>query len=380
MSKIALVHDYFIQQGGAERVAAELYRVLNAPDVFTTVALPDGLPPALSQTQIRTSWMQRLPAIRRMHRIYFPLYPFAVRALNLKSYDLVVSSSSGYAKGVRSGGNATHVCYCHTPMRWIWRYRDYVARERFGRLTRLVLPMFLNGLRMWDKRAAREPDQFVANSHIIAERIWDVYKREAIVIPPPIDVNRFRLSYKSDDYYLVLSRLVSYKNIDIAIEACKLLNRRLIVIGDGPDRARLESFSSPLVTFAGRICDTEVEKYVAGCRALLLPGEEDFGMAPLEVAAAGKPTVALRAGGAIETIVDGSTGVFFDASAPKSMAEAIERCENVSWSAALIRRHACNFDAAVFRQRFLELLQSLGATVPDVPKCKNVPVPIASGP
>src|SRR5213080_652857 len=188
---------------------------------------------------IRTSPMQRLPAMDRRFRHYFMLYPFAIEHFDLSPYDLIFSSSSGYAKGVRRRRNAIHVCYCHTPMRWVWRYDDYVERERFGAGARALLPIALWGLRKWDLRAARQPNYYIANSRLVARRIKEIYGREAFVIPPPIDVDRFQMSPHIEDYYLVLSRLVPYKRIDLAIEACNRLGRRLVIIGDGPDRARL---------------------------------------------------------------------------------------------------------------------------------------------
>ena len=305
MSRIALVHDYFVQMGGAERVAEAMHDSFPLAPMYTTVALPQSLPQRLRTADIRTSPLQRLPKIDSRFRHYFMLYPFAVENFDLSQYDLIFSSSSGYAKGVRRRRNAIHVCYCHTPMRWVWRYEDYIAREGFGRVARSVLPFLLWGLRKWDLRASRQPNYYIANSRLVARRIKAIYGREAFVIPPPIEVNRFHMSDQIDDYYLVLSRLMPYKRIDLAIEACKRMNRRLIVIGDGPDRARLEKLGDDRIEFLGRQSDSVVNYYAARCRALIFPGEEDFGMAPLEANAAGRPVIAFRGGGAVETIEEG---------------------------------------------------------------------------
>ena len=310
--QIAVVHDYFTQMGGAERVAEELARMLPSASLYSTVAMPHLMPPGLAGRQIETSWMQHLPSMQRYYRLYFLLYPLAVRSLDLSRFDLVVSSSSGYAKRVRTNRNAIHVCYCHTPMRWAWSFANYSAQETQGAARRLLLPPMMRALRKWDERASHYPDHFVANSKTVAARIQRAYGRTAEVIHPPIDVNRFTPSTEQEDYYLVLARLISYKRIDIAIEACSRLGRRLLVIGDGPDRDRLKAKAGPTVQFLSRLSDAEVEHYAARCRALLFPGEEDFGMAPLELAAAGRPTIAYRAGGAAETIIDGITGIFFD--------------------------------------------------------------------
>jgi glycosyltransferase involved in cell wall biosynthesis len=345
--------------GGAERVAAAMHDSFPSAPIYTTVALQHRLPKELRGADIRTSAMQHLPAIEQRFRQYFMLYPFAVEHFDLSEFDLIFSSSSGYAKGVRRRSDAIHVCYCHTPMRWVWRYEDYVQRESFGRVAKSLLPISLWGLKKWDMRAAQQPNYYIANSRLVAERIKQVYGREAFVIPPPIDVDRFQMSAIVDDYYLVLSRLVPYKRIDLAIEACKRLNRRLIIIGDGPDRERLQKLAGPKTEFLGRQPDSQVNHYASRCRALLFPGEEDFGMVPLEVNAAGRPVIAFRGGGAIETVVDGVTGVFFNKPTSASLVEAIEDFESRSWRQQLLRGHAEKFDRSVFAFRVLQFLGSV---------------------
>jgi glycosyltransferase involved in cell wall biosynthesis len=223
----------------------------------------------------------------------------------------------------------------------------------------------IRALRKWDERASHYPDHFVANSKTVAARIQRAYGRTAEVIHPPINVDRFRPSPEQEDYYLVLARLISYKRIDLAIEACSSLGRRLLVIGEGPDRDRLMAKAGPTVQFLSRLSDAEVEHYAARCRALLFPGEEDFGMAPLELAAAGRPTIAYRAGGAAETIIDGITGIFFDHQTPGELAEAIVRFERQEWSANLLRGHAEGFGIDIFQARFRQFLARVGAPVPE---------------
>jgi glycosyltransferase involved in cell wall biosynthesis len=359
VSKIALVHDYFIQMGGAERVALAMHDSFPSAPIYTTVALQHRLPQQLRTADIRTSAMQWLPGIEQRFRQYFMLYPLAVEHFDLSKYDLIFSSSSGYAKGVRRRRDAVHVCYCHTPMRWVWRYEDYVARERFGNAARSVLPLCMWGLKKWDLRASEQPNYYIANSRLVAQRIKKVYGRDAVVIPPPIDVHRFRPSTEIDDYYLVLSRLVPYKRIDLAIEACKRLGRRLLIIGDGPDRKRLEGLAGPKTKFLGRQPDHLVNHYASRCQALLFPGEEDFGMTPLEVNAAGRPVIAFRGGGAIETVIDGVTGVFFDKPDSTALVEAIEEFESRLWNQQLLRRHAEKFDSRIFAFRVLQFLSSV---------------------
>jgi glycosyltransferase involved in cell wall biosynthesis len=364
--RIAVVHDYFTQMGGAEKVAEEFMRMLPQATLHSTVALTDCMPSGLAGVPVVTSWMQKLPLMRQCYRLFFLLYPFAVHSLDLSPYDLVISSSSGYVKGVRTSRDAMHICYCHTPMRWVWSFDSYSARESMGLVKRLLLPALIRGLRRWDEGASRQPDHFIANSRTVADRILKAYGRHAEVIHPPIDLHRFRVSEEQEDYYLVLARLVSYKHIDLAVQACNALGRRLLVIGDGPDRDRLEAGAGPTISFLGRLSDAEVEHYAGRCRALLFPGEEDFGMAPLELAAAGRPTIAYRAGGAIETIVDGVTGVFFDRQERDDLADAIQRFERMEWSPAILRRHAEKFSVEVFQSRMHTFLSHVGAPVRDV--------------
>ncbi len=365
--RIAVVHDYFTQLGGAEKVAEEIMRMLPQATLHSTVALPHCMPPSLSDIPITTSWMQHLPGVQDYYRLYFLLYPLAVRSLDFSQYDLVISSSSGYVKGVRTNRDALHVCYCHTPMRWVWGFDDYSERESFSAAHRVVLRGLIRGLREWDIGASRQPDHFIANSRAVAARIVRAYGRRAEVIHPPIDLSRFSPSHEHGDYYLVLSRLVSYKRIDLAVAACNLLKRKLMIIGDGPDRERLSALAGPTVTFLGRLPDREVQYYAARCRALIFPGEEDFGMAPLEIAAAGRPSIAYRAGGAMETIVEGITGLFFDRQEPENVASAIERLEKLKWSQQLLRNHARGFSVEVFQSRMRTFLSKIDARVNDIP-------------
>jgi glycosyltransferase involved in cell wall biosynthesis len=368
MSRIAIFHDNFAQMGGAEKVAEEIHALLPGAMLHSTLAVPEILSAKLCEAKIKTSWMQHLPALKRHFRHYFLFYPLAVETVDLSGYDLIVSSCFGYAKGLRKRRDAVHVCYCHTPMRWVWRYDDYSERAGFGRLTRKLLPILLAGLKRWDLRASRRPDYFISNSHVVAERIKKLYGRDSVVIPPPIDVCRFQPDATQEDYYLVLSRLVPYKRIDLAIEACTRLNRRLLIVGDGPDRAHLEKLAGPSISFLGRQPDEAVARYAARCRALLFPGEEDFGMTPLEVNAAGRPVIAFRAGGALETVVEGVTGLFFNQPTTLSLARAIEDFEFYSWDSAVLRAHACKFDRAIFRDRLLEFLHEVAPGVELVEK------------
>jgi glycosyltransferase involved in cell wall biosynthesis len=362
--RIAVVHDYFTQLGGAEKVAEELYRMTPGASLHSTVALDEKLPELLKEAGIHTSWLQRMPGMERYFRLYFLLYPLAVRGLDLSGYDLVLSSSSGYAKGVRTSRDALHVCYCHTPMRWAWYFDQYSARERMGVARSTILPALVGMLRRWDKDASRQPDHFIANSRTVADRIARVYGRAAEIIHPPVDVDRFRPCGEQGDFYLVLSRLVGYKRIDLAVDACTMLNRKLIVVGDGTGRNQLAERAGSSVQFMGRLSDNQVEYLASRCKALIFPGEEDFGIAPLEVAAAGRPCIAYRAGGALETVVDGVTGLFFDKQTPEDLAGAIEDFESREWSPLALQAHAHSFRREVFQERMRQFLVRAGCPLP----------------
>jgi glycosyltransferase involved in cell wall biosynthesis len=307
--------------------------------------------------------MQRLPITEANHRLLFLLYPFAVNSLDLSDFDLIISSTSGYAKGVKKKKGALHICYCHTPMRWVWRYDDYAAREQFGLVSRMLLPPLLSGLKRWDLRAAQRPDVYIANSEVTAGRIKAFYNRDAVVIPPPIDVDRFSADEPDEDFYLLLSRLSPYKRLDLAIEACKKLERPLVVIGDGPARKALQEIAGPRTIFLGRQPDEVVAKYAGRCRALIFPGEEDFGMTPLEVNAAGRPVIAYGGGGASETVVDGETGVFFQSQTTEDVVKAIEEFETLAWDRLTLRRHANKFSGEIFTSRIKEFVANVAPAV-----------------
>jgi glycosyltransferase involved in cell wall biosynthesis len=359
---IAIFHDNMAQMGGAERVTEVLTRTLPGAALHTTLAAPWKLSDGLRALDIKTTWMRHLPAPDRLYRHYFLLYPLAIESVNLSAYDLVLSCCFGYAKGVRTRPDAVHVCYCHTPMRWVWRYADYVAREDLGALRSRLLPWLIEPLRRWDLHAATRPDYFIANSANVAARIRAIYGRSSVVIPPPIELSRFRRASGPHDFYLVVARLVAYKRIDLAIAACHQLKRRLVVIGDGPDRARLEALAGPTVTFLGRQPDEVVTEHLGACRALLFPGEEDFGMAPLEANASGRPVVAWRGGGALDTMREHETGVFFSEPTVDAMADAIERLEAITWDPVAMRAHAATFDRPVFEDRIRGFLRSVAPT------------------
>jgi len=358
--RVAIVHDFLNQRGGAERVLAVLHEMFPEAPIFTSVVDRESLWPQLRSADIRVSWMQRLPGIRRNFKRYLLLYPLVFERLDLSGFDLILSSSSAFAKAVRAPSGGTHVCYCYTPARFLWSYDQYVEREEFGRFVRATLPWVIRALRRWDLKTADRPHQYVAISSVVAERIRRIYGREAAVVPPPVDVERFRhLSGEPGDCYLILSRLNAYKRLHLAVEAFNQLRLPLIVVGEGPHRPVLERMAGPTIRFLGHLDDGRVERLLAECRALIFPGEEDFGISVLEANAAGRPVVAFRGGGALDTVDPDVTGVFFTEPSAESLAEAVFRSARISWDRGTIRRHASQFDVASFRDRMEHLLRNL---------------------
>ncbi len=358
--KVALVHDYLNQMGGAERVVLAFHQLFPEAPLYTSIYDPQRVDPAFQQMDIRTSFMQKLPLVTKHHQPYLPFYPFAMESLDLRGYDLVLSSSSAFGKGVITGPETLHICYCHTPMRWCWNYREYVEREHLGKLARSVLPFLITSLRIWDQTSAMRVDHFIANSPVVAERIQKYYRRDAAVIPPPVEVSRFLFDPDTplEDYFLIVSRLIPYKRIDLAIEACNRLQLPLAIIGGGRDLERLKHIAGPTIRFLGRLSDEEVVYHYARCRALLFPGEEDFGITPLEAQASGRPVIAYGAGGALASVIDGVTGVFFREQTVESLATVLSLFDEHSYDPETIRNHALEFDLPRFHRRIFQFIEA----------------------
>ncbi len=358
--KVALVHDYLNQMGGAERVVIALHEIFPDAPIYTSIYDPERVDPVFRQMDIRTTFMQKLPLVTKHHQPYLPFYPFAMESLDLRGYDLVLSSSSAFGKGVITKPETMHICYCHTPMRWCWNYREYVEREQLGGMARRVLPFLITGLRVWDQTSAMRVDHFIANSPVVAERIAKYYRREAVVIPPPVEAQRFPFdpATQPEDYFLIVSRLIPYKRIDLAIEACNRLQLPLVIIGSGRDEARLRRLAGPTIRFTGRLSDEEVLHYYTHCRAFLFPGEEDFGITPLEAQAAGRPVIAYGAGGALASVVEGVTGLFFREQTAESLAATLTAFDERQFDPQAIRNHALEFDLPRFHRRILQFIEA----------------------
>jgi glycosyltransferase involved in cell wall biosynthesis len=355
--RVAIIHDYLNQYGGAERVLEALHDLCPDAPIYTSLYDPQAMPAAYRTWDIRTSWMQHLPGWRRHFQKYFLLYPSAFESFDLGEYDLILSSSSAYAKGVIPAPGARHICYCHTPMRFAWRTGDYIKREGFGRLQRGVLPLILTYVRLWDVATTPRVDQFIANSHEVAARIARYYGRTATVIAPPVDLSPYR-PWVPGNFYLAGGRLIPYKRLDLVIRAFTALKLPLKVFGDGRDRERLEALAGSNVEFLGQIGEEQRRDLFASCKAFVFPGEEDFGITPLEAMSAGRPVIAYAAGGALETVIEGVTGRFFHEQTAAAVAAAVAAARTDHYDPAVIRRHAEGFSRDVFLARMREVIEN----------------------
>jgi glycosyltransferase involved in cell wall biosynthesis len=362
--RLAIVHDYLIQMGGAERVVAAMADAFPEAPIYTSVTDRDHLLPEFLGKDIRNNWLDRLPGCRRHFKKLFPLYPFAFRSMPRVDADIVWISSSGFAKWIRVTDSAKTVCYCYTPPRFFWSPDTYMNREFKGAVLKTAATLLLTALRTWDFQCAQRIGQFVAISRCVQQRILDCYGRSSVVVYPPVNVDRFAVTSRGGDYYLVLSRLVGYKRIDLAVRAFSQLGKKLVIIGDGPDRARLQALAGSTISFLGRLTDSETKRYLEGCRGLVFPGLEDFGIAPVEAQACGRPVIAFAGGGALETVIDGENGVLYDDLSPQSLAGAVQRSEKVKWDAETIRTNAERFSREVFLERMRAVLQAVSRSEP----------------
>jgi glycosyltransferase involved in cell wall biosynthesis len=355
--KAALVHDWLNQIGGAEDVLENLVALYPQAPLYTSLYWRQGMPEHWQRWDIRTSFIDRLPLARRKQQLYFPLYPVAFEQFDFREYDLVLSNKSGFCHGVITGPETLHICYCLTPTRYVWRYHQYAEQENLGRLARGLLVPFLAWLRQWDRLAADRVDHFIAISQEVRRRIGKVYRREATIIYPPVDTSRFEPSNRIEDYYVIVGRLVPYRRIDLLIEAFNKMGKRLLIAGSGRDRERLEAMAGPTVEFLGYVPDADLPELLARARAFVFPGEEDFGIAPIQAMAAGRPVIAYAAGGALDTVIPGQTGWLFAEQSVQAIIETVETADPTSLSPARIRQHAEQFDRAVFRRKISAFIE-----------------------
>jgi glycosyltransferase involved in cell wall biosynthesis len=353
--KVALVHDYLNQYGGAERVLEAIADLFPGAPIYTSIYDKELMRGKFEGHEIRTSFMQRFPGVLRRHQAYVLAYSFAFESFDLREYDLVISSSSAWAKGVITRPETLHICYCHAPMRFAWDTKDYARRENMNRLAKIGLPLVMGYVRLWDVSSAARPNYYVANSQTIAQRIRDYWGRDASVINPPVEVEQIECNTgPREDFYLMAARLMPYKRLDIGVQAFRELDLPLKIVGTGRDMKNLKEMAGPKTEFLGYVSDEELRKLFGRCRAFVQTGAEDFGITQIEAMAGGAPVIAIRQNGPAEVNLEGVTGLFFDEQVPGSLVETVRRFEArlPQFDVARIRRHAETFSRDVFNRRF----------------------------
>lgn len=349
--KTAIVHDWLTNFGGAEKVLRKICDMFPDAPVYTVVYNKKKMGKYFGDRDIRTTYIQKMPFGVTKYNSYLPLLPGAVERLDLTEFDLVISSSTCCAKGVLTRADALHICYCATPMRYAWDFY-FKYKNSCGRLKRTLIPLFMKKIRLWDAVSANRVDKFMANSKNVARRIKKHYRRESTVVYPFADTAFYTPGEKCGDYFLCVSRLVEYKRIDIAVRAFGALGLPLVIVGEGRELSRLKAIAAPNIKFTGRISDEETREYYRSCRAFVFPGEEDFGITPVEAQACGKPVIAYGRGGALETVIDGKTGIFFDEQSAEALCAAVKRFEGMTFDKTEIRKNAERFSEAEFAKNF----------------------------
>ncbi len=358
--KVALVHDHLAQAGGAEKVLQAICEMYPDAPIYTLLYEPENVDKHFKNRRIRTSIIQRLPGGIKHYQWYMPFMPMAVEFFNLGPYDIVISDASAFAKGVITGTDTLHICYCHTPTRYLWDYtHQYIDELRYNKYFKKVISLVLNYIRIWDKIAADRVDYFIANSITIKRRIAKYYRRTSEVIYPPVDIQRFSVSEKPGEYFLIGGRLAPYKRVDIAVKAFMQLGWPLKIFGDGVDLERLKAMAAGVETieFLGRVSEEEKAELYKNCKAFINPQEEDFGITVVEAMACGRPVIAYKKGGATETVIENETGLFFDEQTTASLVDCIERFNETSFSKETIRLHAEKFSTDNFKQQLAETIE-----------------------
>lgn len=346
--RVALLHDYLNQAGGAERVLLALSKLYPEAPIFTLVHDAKHLN-GFEDKNIKTSFLQKMPFAKSHIRWYLPLMPTAVEELNLSDYDVVISSSSALIKGAITHPQTLHICYCHTPTRYLWSETHSYSKEiKEGRLVKHILPFVLNKLRTWDQLASQRVDHFIANSNFVKERIKNYYHRDSDVIYPPVDTENFYISKDLGDYYLVVGRLKPYKKVDLVVKAFNKLNIPLKIIGTGEEEAKLRKMAKSNIEFLGHLPEEKKREYYSKCLAFINPQEEDWGITPVEAMASGRPVIAYQAGGVLETVKDGVTGKFFDEQSWEALIDTILKFKPYEYDPQVIKQHADQFNTRHF--------------------------------
>lgn len=355
--KVAIVHEWLTVYGGSERVVEAIHELFPEAPIYTLVYDEKNMPERFKEYDIRTTFVQKLPFAKKKYSNYLPLMPLAFETLDLTEYDLVLTSSTACAKGIITRSDAVQICYCHTPMRYAWEFY-YEYTRNMNKLKRMVIAFFMYKMRIWDRLAADRVDYFIANSNYIKGRIAKYYRRDSEVIFPPVNTHLYYIAPK-EEIYLVVSRMVQYKRIDLAVQAFNKLGLPLIVIGAGAEEKKLRAMAKDNIKFMGRLSDEEITSYYAKSKAFIFPGEEDFGITPIEAQASGTPVIAYGRGGALDTVVDGKSGVLFHEQSVDALVEAVRVFEKqgVSWNAEQIKNHTQQFSLLHFQTRFKEYVK-----------------------
>ena len=360
--KVAIVHDWLVTYAGADRVVDQLHHMFPNAPIYTLVYRADRMPERFKGYDIRTTYLQKIPLATKLYKNMLTLMPGAFERLDLSEFDVVISSCSSCSKGVITRPDAVHICYCHTPTRYVWDfYHTYLGSS--GWLKRMLMPGMIHKMRIWDRLAADRVDYFIANSKYIARRIQKYYRRDAEVIYPGVHISEYDIVKAPDDYYLSVGRFAYYKRIDLAIAACNQLGKRLVIVGSGDKEKMLRAMAGPTITFLGEVSDEEIKQLYLHAKAFVFPGEEDFGITPVEAQSAGCPVLAFGKGGALETVLEGETGLFFPEQSTESVCECMEAFEanGVTYSRARIREHSLEFSQERFQE---EMAAYLARVVP----------------
>ncbi len=358
--KLAIVHDglaTFGGRGGAEWVLTVLKEIYPEAPVYTTVYNEDRMPEYFRQFKIRPSFIQRFPFGKTKYKAYLPFMPAAVEQWDFSDYDVVLSCNHSVAKGIITTPKTLHLCYCYTPLRYAWdMYHEYMETSWKNPIARFCIPPLLTYMRMWDSLSSNRVDHFIAISNYVAQRIRKYYRRESTVIYPPVDTSSFTISDTIEPYFLIVSRLEPYKRIDLAVQAFNTLKLPLIIVGDGTEREKLTALAQSNITFLGRQPAEVVRKHLSTCRALIFPGEEDFGITPVEAQASGRPVIAYRGGGALETIAE-HTGQFFSPKTVDALVDAVKSFDVKRFESTIIQAHAKQFDITVFCRKIRQIIE-----------------------